>query len=48
MLLVAERGDEILGALIAGWDGWRGEHVSACRTRRVPAAGHRDRADTDR
>jgi ribosomal protein S18 acetylase RimI-like enzyme len=23
-LLVAERGDEIVGALIAGWDGWRG------------------------
>jgi ribosomal protein S18 acetylase RimI-like enzyme len=22
--LVAERGDEIVGALIAGWDGWRG------------------------
>lgn len=24
VLLVAERGDEIVGALIAGWDGWRG------------------------
>jgi len=23
-LLVAERGEEIVGALIAGWDGWRG------------------------
>jgi ribosomal protein S18 acetylase RimI-like enzyme len=23
-LLVAERGDQIVGALIAGWDGWRG------------------------
>ncbi|HEY5977876.1 MAG TPA: GNAT family N-acetyltransferase [Solirubrobacterales bacterium] len=23
-LLVAERGDEIVGALIAAWDGWRG------------------------
>jgi ribosomal protein S18 acetylase RimI-like enzyme len=23
-LLVAERGGEIVGALIAGWDGWRG------------------------
>jgi ribosomal protein S18 acetylase RimI-like enzyme len=23
-LLVAERDDEIVGALIAGWDGWRG------------------------
>lgn len=23
-LLVAERGNEIVGALIAGWDGWRG------------------------
>jgi ribosomal protein S18 acetylase RimI-like enzyme len=23
-LLVAEHGDEIVGALIAGWDGWRG------------------------
>ncbi|HEY6550053.1 MAG TPA: GNAT family N-acetyltransferase [Solirubrobacterales bacterium] len=23
-LLVAERGDEVVGALIAGWDGWRG------------------------
>lgn len=23
-LLVAERGDGIVGALIAGWDGWRG------------------------
>ncbi len=23
-LLIAERGDEIIGALIAGWDGWRG------------------------
>jgi ribosomal protein S18 acetylase RimI-like enzyme len=23
-LLVAERGSEIVGALIAGWDGWRG------------------------
>lgn len=23
-LLVAECGDEIVGALIAGWDGWRG------------------------
>lgn len=23
-LLVAERGKEIVGALIAGWDGWRG------------------------
>jgi ribosomal protein S18 acetylase RimI-like enzyme len=23
-LLVAEQGDEIVGALIAGWDGWRG------------------------
>jgi ribosomal protein S18 acetylase RimI-like enzyme len=23
-LLIAERGDEIVGALIAGWDGWRG------------------------
>jgi len=23
-LLVAERGDEIVGVLIAGWDGWRG------------------------
>ena len=23
-LLVAERGGEIIGALIAGWDGWRG------------------------
>jgi ribosomal protein S18 acetylase RimI-like enzyme len=23
-LLVAERSDEIVGALIAGWDGWRG------------------------
>jgi ribosomal protein S18 acetylase RimI-like enzyme len=24
VLLVAERGAEIVGALIAGWDGWRG------------------------
>ncbi len=24
VLLVAERDDEIVGALIAGWDGWRG------------------------
>jgi ribosomal protein S18 acetylase RimI-like enzyme len=23
-LLLAERGEEIVGALIAGWDGWRG------------------------
>lgn len=23
-LLIAERGGEIVGALIAGWDGWRG------------------------
>lgn len=23
-LLIAERGDEIVGALIAAWDGWRG------------------------
>jgi ribosomal protein S18 acetylase RimI-like enzyme len=23
-LLVAERGDQIVGSLIAGWDGWRG------------------------
>ncbi len=23
-LLIAERGDEVVGALIAGWDGWRG------------------------
>lgn len=23
-LLVAERGDEVIGALIAAWDGWRG------------------------
>ena len=23
-LLVAEQGDQIVGALIAGWDGWRG------------------------
>jgi len=23
-LLVAERGEQIVGALIAGWDGWRG------------------------
>jgi ribosomal protein S18 acetylase RimI-like enzyme len=23
-LLVAERDDEIVGALVAGWDGWRG------------------------
>ncbi len=24
VLLVAERGDEIVGTLIAAWDGWRG------------------------
>jgi ribosomal protein S18 acetylase RimI-like enzyme len=35
-LLVAERGDEIVGALIAGWDGWRGNMY-----RLAVRAGHR-------
>lgn len=34
-LLVAERGGEIVGALIAGWDGWRGNmYRLAVRDRR--------------
>jgi ribosomal protein S18 acetylase RimI-like enzyme len=36
VLLVAERGDEIIGALIAGWDGWRGNMY-----RLVVREGHR-------
>jgi ribosomal protein S18 acetylase RimI-like enzyme len=35
-LLVAESGDEIVGALIAGWDGWRGNMY-----RLAVRAGHR-------
>jgi ribosomal protein S18 acetylase RimI-like enzyme len=35
-LLVAERGGEIVGALIAGWDGWRGNMY-----RLVVREGHR-------
>ncbi len=35
-LLVAERGEEIVGALIAGWDGWRGNMY-----RLVVRGGHR-------
>ncbi|HXS34662.1 MAG TPA: GNAT family N-acetyltransferase [Solirubrobacterales bacterium] len=35
-LLVAVRGEEIVGALIAGWDGWRGNMY-----RLVVSEGHR-------
>ena len=41
VLLVAEAEGRLVGTVIGGWDGWRGNHLSAGRGPRLPPTGPR-------